>query len=94
MDLGWRPRYDFSYALDCLRAGQVPHSSLSRAVGIKGYHDRKFAKGSYPWRSMKVTWNRPCNRARRRKCFCAVLNECYTRTPGYSCFRMPTPENF
>ena len=48
MDLGWRPRYDFSYALDCLRAGQVPHSSLSRAVGIKGYHDRKFAKGSYP----------------------------------------------
>jgi UDP-glucose 4-epimerase len=48
MDLGWRPRYDFSYALDCLRAGQEPRSLLARAVGIKGYHDRKFAKGSYP----------------------------------------------
>jgi UDP-glucose 4-epimerase len=48
MDLGWHPRYDFSYALDCLRAGQEPRSLLARAVGIKGYHDRKFAKGSYP----------------------------------------------
>ncbi len=47
-DLGWRPRYDFGYVLDRLRAGDDPRSPLSRAVGSKGYHDRKFAEGPYP----------------------------------------------
>jgi UDP-glucose 4-epimerase len=37
-DLGWRPRYDFRYILDHLRAGDDPRSPLSRAVGSKGYH--------------------------------------------------------
>jgi nucleoside-diphosphate-sugar epimerase len=48
MDLGWRPRYDFRYVLDCLKAGDDPRSPLSRAVGSKGYHARKFAEGPYP----------------------------------------------
>jgi UDP-glucose 4-epimerase len=47
-DLGWRPRYDFSYVLDRLSAGEDPRSPLSRAVGAKGYHARKFADGPYP----------------------------------------------
>ncbi|MBI3798808.1 MAG: hypothetical protein HY268_17820 [Deltaproteobacteria bacterium] len=46
--LGWRPRYDFGYVLDRLRAGADPRSPLSRAVGSKGYHPRKFAAGPYP----------------------------------------------
>lgn len=47
-DLGWRPRYDFRYVLDCLRAGDDPRSPLARAVGSKGYHTCKFAAGPYP----------------------------------------------
>jgi nucleoside-diphosphate-sugar epimerase len=37
-DLGWRPRYDFAHALDCLRAGQDPRSPLALGIGAKGYH--------------------------------------------------------
>jgi UDP-glucose 4-epimerase len=44
-DLDWRPRYDFSYVLNCLRAGVDPRSALSRAVGSKGYHAHSFAGG-------------------------------------------------
>jgi UDP-glucose 4-epimerase len=47
-DLGWQPRYDFRYVLDCLRAGADPRSRLARAVGSKGYHVQKFADGPYP----------------------------------------------
>ena len=47
-ELGWRPRYDFLYVLDSLRAGADPRSPLSRAVGSKGYHARKFEEGPYP----------------------------------------------
>ena len=47
-DLGWRPRYDFRYVLDRLKAGADPHSPLSRTVGSKGYHSRAFAEGPYP----------------------------------------------
>jgi UDP-glucose 4-epimerase len=36
--LGWRPRYDFRYVLDQLKAGRDPRSPLARAVGAKGYH--------------------------------------------------------
>ena len=39
-DLGWRPKYDFRYVLDCLKAGADPRSALARAVGSKGYHGR------------------------------------------------------
>jgi UDP-glucose 4-epimerase len=37
-DLGWRPRYDFRFALDRLAAGEEPRSDLAIAVGAKGYH--------------------------------------------------------
>jgi UDP-glucose 4-epimerase len=47
-DLGWHPRYDFRYVLDRLKAGADPRSLLSRTVGSKGYHARKFAEGPYP----------------------------------------------
>ncbi len=47
-DLGWRPRYNFADVLDKLRAEDDPRSRLSRAVGSKGYHPRKFSEGPYP----------------------------------------------
>ena len=47
-ELGWRPRYDFRYVLDRLKAGDDPRSPLARAVGSKGYHERKFTEGPYP----------------------------------------------
>ncbi len=47
-ELGWRPRYDFRYVLDSLRAGADPRSPLARAVGSKGYHTRIFTDGPYP----------------------------------------------
>jgi UDP-glucose 4-epimerase len=47
-DLGWQPRYDFRYILDNLKAGTDPRSSLSRAVGAKGYHAQDFLEGPYP----------------------------------------------
>jgi nucleoside-diphosphate-sugar epimerase len=37
-ELGWRPRYDFGYALERLEAGKDPRSELALAVGAKGYH--------------------------------------------------------
>ncbi|HYB86647.1 MAG TPA: NAD(P)-dependent oxidoreductase, partial [Streptosporangiaceae bacterium] len=36
--LGWRPRYDFRYVLDQLKAGRDPRSPLAQAIGAKGYH--------------------------------------------------------
>jgi UDP-glucose 4-epimerase len=48
VELGWTPKYDFAYALKCLRSGQDFRSSLARDVGSKGYHDRTFAEGPYP----------------------------------------------
>lgn len=47
-DLGWKPKYDFAYVLECLRAGREFQSDLARAIGSKGYHDRTFAEGPYP----------------------------------------------
>ena len=47
-ELGWNPRYDFRYVLDCLKAGDDFRSPLARAVGSKKYHIRKFAEGPYP----------------------------------------------
>jgi UDP-glucose 4-epimerase len=40
-DLGWRPRYDFAYVVERLKAGEDPRSPLARAVGSKGYHARE-----------------------------------------------------
>jgi nucleoside-diphosphate-sugar epimerase len=36
--LGWRPRHDFRWVLDRLKADQDPRSQLARTVGAKGYH--------------------------------------------------------
>ena len=47
-ELGWRPSYDFSRIIDCLRTGEPSRSPLARAVGSKGYHDREFTGGPHP----------------------------------------------
>jgi UDP-glucose 4-epimerase len=47
-ELDWRPRYDFSYVLARLQAGEDIRSPLARLVGSKGYHDQTFAEGPYP----------------------------------------------
>ena len=47
-ELGWRPRCDFQYALDCLDAGKDWRSPLAAAVGSKGYHQADFAGRPYP----------------------------------------------
>jgi UDP-glucose 4-epimerase len=48
-ELGWRPRYDYGYVLEKLKAGDDPRSPLSLAIGSKGYHAREFnGDGPYP----------------------------------------------
>jgi UDP-glucose 4-epimerase len=47
-ELGWRPRYDFQFILDRLRAGEAMQSRLAGLVGSKGYHTETFAEGPYP----------------------------------------------
>ncbi len=47
-DLGWRPRFDFSYVVERLRAEDDPRSRLARIIGSKGYHAEAFAEGPYP----------------------------------------------
>jgi UDP-glucose 4-epimerase len=42
-DLGWRPKYDFSRALDLLGAGEDFRSPLARIIGSKGYHSTTIA---------------------------------------------------
>ncbi|MEL7124230.1 MAG: NAD(P)-dependent oxidoreductase [Bacteroidota bacterium] len=47
-ELGWNPKYDFSYILDCLRENIDFRSPLALSVGIKGYHNTAFEEGPYP----------------------------------------------
>ena len=47
-ELGWRPRHDFRYVLEQLKATGDFRSLLARQVGSKGYHAEKFAAGPYP----------------------------------------------
>ena len=47
-ELGWRPRYDFKFLVDRLRADEDVRSPLAQLVGSKGYHAENFAKGPYP----------------------------------------------
>jgi glyoxylate carboligase len=47
-ELGWRPRYDFRFLIECLAAGQDFRSPLARLIGSKGYHTESFADGPYP----------------------------------------------
>ena len=39
-ELGWKPRFVFSHALEALRRGDDVFSALTRGVGSKGYHAR------------------------------------------------------
>jgi len=48
-ELDWKPRYDFRYVLDRLKAGDDPRSDLARAIGSKGYHDDKVEQRRYPF---------------------------------------------
>jgi nucleoside-diphosphate-sugar epimerase len=47
-ELGWSPVYDFNRAIADLAAGRDFASPLSREIGVKGYHGRRFADGIYP----------------------------------------------
>jgi UDP-glucose 4-epimerase len=47
-ELGWKPKYDFRFVLNKLKAGADPRSPLSLAIGMKGYHATKFSEGPYP----------------------------------------------
>jgi len=47
-ELGWKPRYDFRFVIDRLKAGEDMSSPLARLVGSKGYHAEVFAEGPYP----------------------------------------------
>jgi UDP-glucose 4-epimerase len=47
-ELGWMPRYDFRYVLECLRGNRDFRSRLAVEVGSKRYHDRIFDHGPYP----------------------------------------------
>ena len=47
-ELGWRPRYNFSDALERLQAGERPLSDLAYEIGAKGYHEKTFKDGPYP----------------------------------------------
>ncbi len=47
-ELGWRPRYDFAYVLDRLRANEDFRSPLAQAIGSKGYHEEVFEEGPFP----------------------------------------------
>ncbi len=38
-ELGWQPKYDFAYILECLKFGKDVCSPLTKAIGIKGYHN-------------------------------------------------------
>ncbi|HWK08333.1 MAG TPA: NAD(P)-dependent oxidoreductase [Puia sp.] len=49
-DLGWQPRYDFSYVLDRLKTDDDFRSPLTRLIGSKGYHTETFPEGPYPVR--------------------------------------------
>ncbi len=38
-ELGWAPKHSFESVLAQLQRGEAPGSDLSRAIGVKGYHD-------------------------------------------------------
>jgi len=47
-ELGWLPRYDFSFVIRCLEAGVDFRSTLAQSIGSKGYHDEVFSQWPYP----------------------------------------------
>jgi UDP-glucose 4-epimerase len=46
--LGWRPEYDFARAIEDIANHRDPRSPLAQAIGIKGYHQGKYADGLFP----------------------------------------------
>lgn len=46
--LGWQPKYDFRWVLDCLKNNKDFRSPLAQEVGIRGYHEETFEDGPYP----------------------------------------------
>jgi nucleoside-diphosphate-sugar epimerase len=47
-ELGWQPRFDFSYIIARLRDREDIRSPLAQLIGSKGYHGDVFAQGPYP----------------------------------------------
>jgi UDP-glucose 4-epimerase len=47
-ELGWSPKYDFSYVLECLQSGKDYLSPLAREIGSKRYHPNEFEGEPYP----------------------------------------------
>jgi UDP-glucose 4-epimerase len=47
-EFGWTPHYDFERVLTQISSGDPIGSELSREIGIKGYHSKKFGDGPYP----------------------------------------------
>ncbi|GAL20383.1 UDP-glucose 4-epimerase [Vibrio maritimus] len=43
--LGWRPKYNFAYVLNCIDSGLDYRSPLARYIGSKGYHEIDFWMG-------------------------------------------------
>jgi len=48
IELGWQPKYDFQYVLDCLRKDQDFRSPITHQIGRKGYHKETFEDGPFP----------------------------------------------
>ncbi|MFK7982272.1 MAG: hypothetical protein AB8G86_19985 [Saprospiraceae bacterium] len=46
--LGWQPKYDFQWVLDCLKNNKDFRNPLAVAVSIRGYHEQTFEDGPYP----------------------------------------------
>lgn len=47
-ELGWEPKYNFKYVLDCVKEGKDFKSELAKSIGIKRYHQEEFEDGPYP----------------------------------------------
>jgi UDP-glucose 4-epimerase len=47
-ELGWQPKYDFSYIIERLKSGDDLRSPLAIEIGAKGYHAETFLEGPYP----------------------------------------------
>ncbi len=47
-ELGWRPKYNFRFILECLKMGKEYRSPLSLIIGAKGYHAEEYESGPYP----------------------------------------------
>jgi nucleoside-diphosphate-sugar epimerase len=54
-ELGWQPRYDFKYIIDCLGSGNDLRSPLARVIRSKGYHAALASDGPYPVRDSLQT---------------------------------------